>query len=169
MTTAKRGLRRKRVKAAFLDIDGVFNSKTFYLQRKAQKNTARCARWDQEIDRAAIKTMNALFEAGDVAAVISSTWRKTLSLEELRRLFRRAGFVGSIVGKTPDLNGAQRGEEIATWLRAHPEIEHFVVFDDDSDMDAVKEHFVHTNWEHGLLPEHVEKAKEILKKEWKRG
>lgn len=59
----------------------------------------------------------------------------------------------------------QRGKEIKTWLDKHPETEAFVVFDDDSDMDDVKDFFVQVEGDdeiEGLKPHHIEKAMVIL-------
>ena len=54
------------------------------------------------------------------------------------------------------------GDEIASWLHGRPEVESFVVLDDDSDMTAVQDRHVKTSFDGGLLDEHVERAIQML-------
>jgi hypothetical protein len=78
----------------------------------------------------------------------------------------------------------QRGFEIAKWLvdntsapenkeftltvemHEHvpdrPQLDGFVILDDDSDMAWLQEHFVKTEHDTGLLPEHIEKVLKVL-------
>ena len=59
-----------------------------------------------------------------------------------------------------------RGEEIKTWLEHHPEVENYVIIDDDSDMLPEQlDNFVHTSNMHGFLYGDMLKATNILRKD----
>lgn len=74
-----------------------------------------------------------------------------------------------IYDKTEDLSrkGTARGHEIYKWLSDHPEVEQWVVLDDEWFVDfsnyGILPHWVHTNfYGEGLTEEHVKKAINIL-------
>jgi hypothetical protein len=130
------------LKVLFLDIDGVLNH-------------------DQTRDRIGgflglnpgmIKRFNRIIEAcPDVKIVISSTWRHSYThgvyedFDGLVRLLKERGLQGEIIGHTPfpvssPVGGwltlgstphRTRGGEIRMYLDAHPEVEHFLILDDD--------------------------------------
>ena len=56
----------------------------------------------------------------------------------------------------------QRGNLIMEWLDAHPDVTEYVVLDDNSDMDAVWEHFVQTSMDVGITDADATRAIEIL-------
>jgi hypothetical protein len=78
----------------------------------------------------------------------------------------RAGFEypERIIGATIEIIGRNktRGQEIAMWLEQVP-VDSFVIFDDDDDMEPVQDHLIQTTFEHGLLQEHIDRAREMLK------
>lgn len=64
---------------------------------------------------------------------------------------------------TPYTIQRHRGTEIQMWLDAHPEVDNYVILDDDTDMlDSQYEHFVHINYEEGLNEETANQAINIL-------
>ena len=64
---------------------------------------------------------------------------------------------------TPSTIQRHRGTEIQMWLDAHPEVENYVILDDDTDMlDNQSDHFVQTSYEEGLNEETANKAISIL-------
>lgn len=97
-------------------------------------------------------------KAAEVLLVISSEWRrgiiaikgeeyvdyKSITTEMLKKeVFDRCPFVENIVDKTPSFNGLdkldaikegitsfERSGEIELWLKKHPEIKDFIIFDD---------------------------------------
>lgn len=156
----------------FLDIDGVVNSSDFYFRRLAAGNP-RGNRTTDEIDPDAVERLNRLLSASGAVVVLSSSWRRLHSREEMQEILEARGFAGQIVDYTPDLTrksqtgdiwiSTQRGDEIAQWREDNRHVGPYVVLDDDGDMDAVLDHFVQTQHVHGLLDEHVEEALEILK------
>ena len=70
------------------------------------------------------------------------------------------------IDKTTCLRQEDRGEEIKEWLSRHPEVDHFVILDDEDEFkdDSLKNNFVETTFEEGLLEQHAAKAIEILSK-----
>jgi len=157
----------------FLDIDGVLNSVAF-----ARRTTF--TGWpDGHIDPEAVKHLNHLIAETGAKVVISSTWRKMLNHEELAGVLARHGFVGEVIGETPDFykleswerpvpaaryGRFERGDEIQAWLDEHgQDVETFVIFDDDADMRHLNNWLVQTSHETGLQAEHVERALTLLK------
>ncbi len=157
-------------KIIFLDFDGVI-----------------CMDWSKHIDFEghflnpldvdAVKLLNELTDKTGAAIVVSSVWRIGDRWDILPIFMKNQGITGRVIDKTPRMfdehnNSVQRGNEIAKWLEGKNDITDFVVLDDDSDMDAVKDNFVQTltiNKENGELEDgfkqhHLEKALAILDK-----
>jgi hypothetical protein len=171
------------LKVIFLDVDGVLNSEAFMLKLDEQhrqlghtdaeryKHTCVCYKLNHQIDRDAIMRLNRLVAETGSKIVISSSWRKLLDPPELHRMLVEHGLVAEIIGETPDgykdpemiavhgsLERIYRGHEIDLWLKKHPEVDRFVILDDDSDMAMHKNRLVQTDCQEGLLDDHVELA-----------
>jgi hypothetical protein len=62
--------------------------------------------------------------------------------------------------------GNPRGGEIKRWLAmARDDVEQFVILDDSSDMDGVAGRLVQTDYDYGLVDDHVELAIRMLRGE----
>lgn len=76
------------------------------------------------------------------SVVISSSWRhRYKKLEDFRLIFLVAGVQGIADALHPDWctpkfsnDGHERGYEIRDWLNAHPEVESYLIIDDERDM-----------------------------------
>jgi hypothetical protein len=133
----------------FLDIDGVL---------------APILRWDRygDLDRACIKVLNEIVEASGADVVVSSTWRYGKTVAELQEILASDGFSGRVVDKTPiGAPGADRGDEIATWLAQHA-VDGYVIIDDHVDMGTLRTHLVQTHPARGLEPADAPRALAIL-------
>lgn len=143
------------MKIIFLDVDGVLNS---------NRTVLACGGYPQELahqgafDQIAIGMLQALCRADkDVKIVLSSAWR----------LFNKFEAVGvafglPIIDRTPALPFT-RGHEIQQWLDAHPEVEAYVIVDDDPDMlEAQAPNFVRTDACEGFSYSDYCKVCEIL-------
>lgn len=148
----------------FLDIDGVVNTpwwcfsqtdgwrSRYNFPEDGQVNNTQAVQWVSEF---CLKFRYDL--------VISSTWRKGITLTTLQNILDQSGLRPGIkvIGKTPCLDWinsaskepAQRGDEISSWLAAHPEIDRYLIFDDDCDMGKHMDHLVKTRCDAGFLEE----------------
>ena len=171
------------MRVTFLDIDGVLNSEAFALKLEEKHRqlghtdlaTCGCFQLYSHIDPEAIARVNRLVAETGAVIVISSTWRKRFDLSELQDKLREHGLVADVVGVTTDghkdpemvavhghLERIYRGHEIDLWLRNHPEVTAFVIFDDDSDMAMHGNRLVQTDCQEGLLDDHVDLAIRVL-------
>lgn len=150
------------MKVCFLDIDGCLNSmRSCYAYGGFGSLRTSFMTFDEsKLDPVAVKLVQRLVEETDAKIVISSSWRilakggiKDFDFLEL-----------PIIDFTPDIPGRRiRGDEIKKWLDEHPEVESYVILDDDSDMlEEQVDNFVHTDADIGLDWEDYCKAYEIL-------
>jgi hypothetical protein len=131
----------------FLDVDGVLNR-------------SGASREHLFLDKVAL--LREIVETTNGAIVVSSTWRRLRN-----RMFELWAALGPDMkerwlGNTPILSGQPRGNEIQAWLDAHPEVERFVILDDDSDMGELMPHLVRTHCFTGLTPELANEVRERL-------
>lgn len=131
----------------FLDIDGVLN-------RPTARTTA--------LDRRCVAALNTILAASGARVVVSSDWRKHYTLARIAATLAESGFRGDIIARTPVLPGAQRGEEIRTWLHVSSTPEAFVILDDRDDMSDLGRHLVRTDANCGLTDADATRALRIL-------
>lgn len=141
-----------------MDFDGVLNSIDWWRRRGSSNG------WDplQNIDPRAVGLLNQLVDRTGAVVVISSDWRKLYPERRLSDLLAKRGFHGRVVGTTPDLWYMPRGHEIRSWLDQHPEVQRFVIIDDQADMAMLQPYLVKTTFDRGLEPVHVERAARLL-------
>ena len=140
------------MKVLFLDIDGVLNS-AFAINEQRRGDA---------IDRGMVERVNQIVDATGCKIVISSTWRLYQKPEKLTALLYGYGLRPVVIDRTPelDIEDFNRGDEINTWLKNHPEVTHFVILDDND--DSAMRNLVQTTFKHGLQAEHVVKAIQLL-------
>lgn len=139
------------MKLVCLDIDGVCNTPE---SRDTGENF-------NNLDPACVARVAKICELTGAKILITSSWRKYLTIEELTTRLRNNGLTAEIVGITPVLDSRERGDEIKAWFKkAQEPIEAFVILDDDDDMGNLFSHLVKTD--DSLLDEHVEEALRIL-------
>lgn len=154
------------MKVIFLDFDGVLNSRSRW--KDCHKVDPRSP--SALVDPIAMWRLKSLVSATGAKIVISSAWRHLYQLSQLEGFLWKYGIErGTIIGKTPRIG--RRGHEIRHWLtkyaaaNSNRPITSYVVLDDDSDaMSGGVDHnkVVKTDWETGLLAEHIIKANKIL-------
>jgi len=150
------------MKVVFLDIDGVLNCEDnwHHIPRYGRFQSSR-------LSPDAVKLVGDLCNRTESKIVISSTWRRCHSMEDLKSFLQRAGLKNAndlVIDRTPGYDGEARGKEIADWLLDNAlKIESLVILDDNrSRMDPLKHRLVQTSWLHGLLPHHIESCIKIL-------
>lgn len=154
------------MKIIFLDIDGVLNHELWFKSKKHSMLNKEVTKLDREgkreeakelydlsmFDPEKIELLNSLIDDTGAKIVVSSSWRKNRSLEELEYLLNeRLNIRGEVIGKTPVLHyqplpnedydySVPRGCEIKAWLEINKgilgqkmsKVKH-VILDDDSD------------------------------------
>ena len=143
-------------KILFLDIDGVLNShRTAYaFDGFPHSFGPECM---AKFDHVAIGLVRKVCEETGASIVLSSSWRIIHKVHACAN-----GLNLPIFDSTPT-GGQLRGDEIGMWLRDHPEVTHYAIVDDDTDMlDEQLPRFVHTNTQDGLTFAHYEKLKSLL-------
>lgn len=114
-----------RVKSVvFLDVDGVLNT---------EKTCVHTPSGFIGVDESRIEILSkAMKEIGTNGVVLTATWKEMQEDEEdyayLMEKLERFG-IGAL-GKTKEKNFTQREEGILEYLQLHPEIEEFVILDD---------------------------------------
>lgn len=98
--------------------------------------------------------------------VITSTWRKRTEVRILEVFLRKAGLRSSVnvVDKTPvhdNREDSQRGDEITHWLKDHPDVKNYIIFDDDDDMTVHMDRLVKTRGDVGFMMNDFYEAKRI--------
>lgn len=163
----------------FLDIDGVLNHQLFYEKYyKDGKNNTGVEHPLDDLDPTRIEFLNQLIKDTDAKVVISSTWRKYYTVEQLQGFLEARGFKGEIIGVTPSLGikvhknskdayipSMPRGVEIYSYLQDNQDDNmSYVILDDDSDMMLWQtNNFFHVDSYAGLTPNIVYKATRFLK------
>jgi hypothetical protein len=169
-------------KLIFLDIDGVLNSHQWWHERPKIPSDVLMRNpsvdEDHNLDPVNMERLNRLVRETGAQVVISSTWRITRSLLQLREVLHRNGFIGQIVGTTPRIHSKTkggiymatiRGHEIQKWLETHCQHQElsFVILDDDVDADPFRDRLVRTDLRTGGLQDHhVEAAIQKLAEKW---
>ena len=108
------------MKVIFLDIDGVMCTSACYGRGKNNK-------WDSYMfDHKAIAVLNFILQETGAEIIISSDWRHTYTLQEMREIFCHNNVIKGPIGFTPssktylanNLEGG-RADEIEMWLKTH--------------------------------------------------
>lgn len=149
----------------FLDLDGVLNSERSFIGGHFNVLTAHEELSDDPywkkitkltIDPVAVALVNRVCTKCDVKIVVSSTHRMHFPDDEnklslMKDYFECLGiYPDLVIDWTPRLHVA-RGIEIQDWLNRHPEVNNYVILDDDSDMlPEQKEFFVHCDGRLGV-------------------
>ena len=154
------------MKLIFLDVDGVLN----YGGCKARSATGCLGIEDEKV-----KLLRQIIDQTGAIVILTSTWKTewfpSAFIEDLpkdgqyleKQLAKHKVFIRA---KTEDPSWTQRGQGILDFIETSKyNVEQFVILDDES-FDFIElgleNCFVKTNFIDGLLPEHVEKAVNIL-------
>lgn len=148
------------MKILFLDFDGVI--------------TTYQSKWKIDMDK--IKIINDICDKTDAKIVVSSSWRigyrgvvhtfqeylkQYFVKNEYVGLFKFNKFIDNIIGLTD--SGSCRGNEIKFYMNEHPEVDSYVIVDDDSDMlDEQLFNFVQTDTYEGITERDAKLCVDIL-------
>lgn len=146
------------MKAIFLDVDGILNSDEYFDSVSDSDDDSI----ENEIDMDKIKLLKEAVDLTDAQVVLSSSWRYTRKAQSLRELLIENGIVTDVA---PFLQN-KRGLEIKSWLKNNPDVDDFVILDDevfDSYDDFLLSKLIKTSdsngkgFGRGLLPKDVDK------------
>ena len=153
------------MKVIFLDFDGVITIPP---------------KW--YINANKIKWIKKIVDETDAKIVVSSSWRRENVKETINDMIGktkrcpRNKMLYWLVDNLYDVTswfsdkkyyGTGRGGEIQTWLDKHPEVDNYVIIDDDGDMlDSQLYHFVQTNYEDGITEVETIRAIKVLNKQY---
>jgi len=111
------------MKVIFLDIDGVLN----------RKQTPNPRKFPFIVDPVLLGRLNRLLGLTDTKVVLSSNWRY-----DPAGMFSARHYGIPFIDTIPDLPNEPRCNPICDWLRHHPDVERFIVIDDEDDqLDAL--------------------------------
>lgn len=153
------------MKVVFLDIDGVINTDRIARYRKNHDID------EMVFDEEAMNNLQQIVTNTGSKIVISSTWRihyntTTPLWVALVDNLEKYGLEQFIVGITPVEDGnpfsKPRRIEIKEWLDEHPEVDTFVILDDEWDMGELTPHFVRCAGSIGISSANCEEAIAIL-------
>ena len=136
------------MKVIFLDIDGVLND-----------FTKSGDIWDDTPRDIHLRCLKNIVDETGAEIVLSSTWRLFRSTKKIVEDCL-AKFDMKLFDITKELKN--RAEEITEWLSRHPEVDRFVILDDEIIGGKFPEQLVQTTIAYGLLPTHAKKAIKIL-------
>lgn len=145
----------------FLDYDGVVNTPmwdetgekcTYNFPQDNKVNNFQCVQWVSEF-----------CQKYGYSIVVSSSWRNR---ENYRECLLNGGLRDGIeiLGKTPNLpgtHGSRRGDEIQMWLDEHPEVDVFIILDDESNVGHLADHLIKCNTTVGFTLLEFMKAEEL--------
>jgi len=169
----------KHRRILFLDVDGVLNEQ---------------ADFDPDeifvMDSKKVERLNRIVDELGLTIVLSSTWRKFLSLEEFNAILKKNGGTCWAVDRTPDsfpfdepvlVTGwgervwSLRGHEIQKWIdsQADKDTMKICIIDDDMDMCHLMPFLVHTTINSapeyggpgGIQDKHLEMIREMFRKQ----
>ena len=158
----------------FLDVDGVLNNQKFLNGTKDDIYTDDFTDRDvidKQLDPENVKNLNKIISVSQCNVVLSSSWRKFISLKDFTWGLVKHGmkkeFAKNFISKTP-ITG-KREEEINEWIKASKEkIDKYVVIDDSRDKNDNLKGFdgkwVKINPKKGLTLKKADKVINILTK-----
>jgi hypothetical protein len=150
-------------KILFLDIDGVLNSDEDWVETQVLGHPYN--KGFDHLNRTKIALLELLIKNTDAKIVLSSTWRKSVSLDTLhRKLVERGSTLKRevFIGVTEEL-GFCRGDEIQAYLEEFSPETYAIVDDNDDMLETQAEHFVQTDGTRGLSLADVRLLSHILK------
>lgn len=108
------------MRVLFLDIDGVLTTER-----------SRTIKQRESLDASCLKRLRDLIAATDVKVVITSTWRKWRTQANLQEYLGILVYDVTPVFHTPN-HPRRRGQEIRAWLDLHPDVDRYVILDDEN-------------------------------------
>jgi hypothetical protein len=154
-------------RVVFLDYDGVVNTPMWN-----EEGTHCSYGWHKQgkvNNFQAVQWLSEACQKFGYDIVVTSTWRRWDNYKEcLINGGLRKGV--EVLDKTPVIHGQCRGFEIKTYLNEHPDIDYYVIVDDEADMLPEQiGHFILTDGDVGFTLSDFKKFEEIFTKDLNHG
>lgn len=154
------------MKIIFLDIDGVLNNTKYVLDLiENKKITQGNCNIFHIFDPICVDNLANVVKKTGAQIVLSSTWRGSYKKGDMDKVtidyWLNTFRIPLPIDITPYL-GSKRGYEIQSWLDNHPDVENFVILDDDTDMVHLMNKLAHCKNEEGLTKAVANEAISIL-------
>ena len=120
----------------FLDFDGVVNTPYVYQDEQGQeKYKLNMPIHGRVNNQAALKVISKFCKMYNYKIVVSSSWRIDAVIDCSEILYG-SGLEKEVevIGRTPHIPCVDRGDEISKYLEDNPEINNYIIFDDDCDL-----------------------------------
>lgn len=147
----------------FLDYDGVVNTPIWSFRAGKWICTYATPSDNKVNNEQAVQWLSEFCEKYGYSIVVSSTWRFD---DNYKDCLRNAGLRNSIqiIGRTPYVSCGHRGDEIGKWLSEHPEVNKYLIFDDETDMLQHKSHLVKCDTTRGFGLKELQEAESLQQK-----
>jgi predicted transcriptional regulator len=142
----------------FLDIDGVFATMASIHQAYVNNGNRQQREDDRPFVAKAVENLNRIVRETGAKVVISSSWRITRTIDDMRRIFANNGIVCDIIDFTLNITDerypkARRGAQIQDWLDDHPCSGYIIIDDSDDILESQKRWLVHVTGQNGFISE----------------
>ena len=156
----------------FLDVDGVLNCDT-----TKDKVTDYSGTQYMGVEDRLVENLAKIIKATNAEIVLTSTWKTCWDVQmpngEMEPMakylvlkLKKQGL--HIADRTLDRENGDRGYGIKRWLKRFPEVERWIVLDDqvflDYETEGILPHLIKTNFSCGLTDENVKEAIDFLTK-----
>jgi len=145
----------------FLDFDGVLNSlgSFHYEDRRRRANPSISGPVDETLDPVCVSNVQYVLDHyPEMKVVITSTWRINFDLEWLKDKLASYGMDPSrVIDMTPNYWQERRGEEIKAWLDLNPNVDRFIILDDNDwgISELYSKNFIRSAWHTGFTFDHA--------------
>lgn len=148
----------------FLDFDGVLNNR-HYRHGGPGVFLVSDRTLDELIDPAKVALIQQIHEATGAGVVVSSSWRKVRTEEQLLSMLRSKGYLGPLLGVTTSNDFTwdvrlNRAAQISRWVQEN-NVDAWIAFDDWR-LDFHFVNFIQTSDETGLTEAQAKQAIQLL-------
>lgn len=135
----------------FLDIDGVLTSARVHIP------SGHGGAW-RRFDPIALEFIEKVGHRWPAKIVLSSTWRDFFDYRSITHIFHNSTIPELLHSDWKTKNRqANRGLEVEAWLSAHPNVENYIILDDNSDfLPHQMKQLIQTHEEEGMLSKHYQ-------------
>ena len=150
-------------KIIFLEFFGVMITDRHQSQLMASGSPLR-DEYGLIFDPECVENLKQIVDSTGADIVVISTWKVGLRLKGIRQMWDDRCLPGKVVGVTPNIDPASRGNEIAVWLDAQTDAVRYVIIDDIAFLFREEQmpHLFKVDERTGLDSETAKKAAEYL-------